>query len=97
MYASKTQIFQTMIDLLEKNICKIKLSLCHVHGEEELTLLAEMNMDRMSSQFRFRGIGKKVIDQLHHFGVKEDGVFGPRYLQPIAPSVYMFSCLDVRY
>ena len=101
MYASKTQIFQTMIDLLEKNICKIKLSLCHVHGEEELTLLAEMNMDRMSFQFRFRGMGKKVIDQLHHFGVKDDGVFGPRYLQPIAPSVYMFSYLyrwkDVRY
>lgn len=91
MYSFKNQVMESILQLLKMRKKYIRVSLAHVFGEAEHTLLADVKVEGRIFQFKFRGIGSKYIQALHQLGVKDDGVYNTIRLQPIAPALYLYS------
>ena len=93
MYCFKNQVMETIVKLLKNKSRHLKVSLAHVFGASEYTLLVNVRMEGQEYQFKFRGIHPKYIEELRKLGVHDNGQYNMIRLQPIAPALYLYSYL----
>ena len=91
MYCFKNQVMETIVKLLKNKSRHLKVSLAHVFGASEYTLLVNVRMEGQEYQFKFRGIHPKYIEELRKLGVHDNGQYNMIRLQPIAPALYLYS------
>lgn len=91
MYCFKNQVMETIINLLRIHSKHLRVSLTHVFGSSEYTLLTNVRIEGNEYQFKFRGMHPKYIDVLHELGVTDNGQYNLIRLQPIAPALYLYS------
>lgn len=91
MYCFKNQVMETITNLLKMHSKHLKVSLAHVFGSPQYTLLANVRIEGHDYQFKFRGMHPRYIDQLHALGVKDNGQYNVTRLQPVAPALYLYS------
>lgn len=91
MYCFKNQVMETIIKLLKKKSCHLRISLAHVFGNAEYTLLTDVRIGGHDYQFKFRGMHPKYIVQLHELGVQDNGQYSMTRFQPVATALYLYS------
>lgn len=91
MYCIKNQVMDTIVELVRRRSKHIKVSLGHVFGSMEYTLLTTVCIEGHNYQFKFRGMHPKYINELHLLGIKDDGTYSMTRLQPVAPALYLYS------
>lgn len=91
MYCFKNQVMETIIKLLKRKSCHLKVSLAHVFGSAEYTLLTDVRIGGHNYQFKFRGMHPKYIRQLFELGIMDNGKYSMKRLQPVAPALYLYS------
>ena len=91
MYRFKNQVMESIISLLKMHSKHLKVSLTHVFGSIEYTLLTTVRIEGHDYQFKFRGMHPNHIDRLHALGISDNGKYSMTRLQPIAPALYLYS------
>ena len=92
MYRFKNLVLDTIIHLLKMRSRHLQVSLAHVFGSKEYTLLASVRMEGHDYQFKFRGMHPAYIDMLHRLGVTDRSLCDTPRLQPVATALYLYSC-----
>lgn len=91
MYHFKNQVMETILRLLEMRSPHLRVTMAHVLGCKDYTILAGVKVDGRSYQFKFRGIHQSYITRLKQLGISDRGQCDAVRLQPIAPALYLYA------